>query len=164
MPTKWLDNRIRVHPWPILRLFMRVFVPLGHSLNRPRMDTNAHGSESELTETVIGSAFEIANVLGAGFLEKVYERALIRELALRGVSAKAQVSFPVCYKGKYVGEYLADLVVEEKVIVELKCVDRFANEHLAQCINYLKASSLRVALLINFQRPKVEWKRVLLDP
>ena len=162
--TKWLDNRIRVHPWPILSLFMRIFVPLGHSLNGPRMDTDAHGSESELTETVIGSAFEIANVLGAGFLEKVYERALIRELALRGVSAKAQVSFPVCYKGKYVGEYLADLVVEEKVIVELKCVERFANEHLAQCINYLKASGLRVALLINFQRPKVEWKRVLLDP
>jgi GxxExxY protein len=128
------------------------------------MDTDAHGLESELTETIIGSAFEIANVLGAGFLEKVYEWALIRELALRGVGAKAQVSFPVCYKGKYVGEYLADLVVEEKVIVELKCVERFADEHLAQCINYLKASGLRVALLINFQRPKVEWKRVLLDP
>ena len=96
-------------------------------------------------------------------LEKVYERALIRELALRGVRAKAQVSFPVCYKGQYVGEYMADLVVEEKLIVELKCVDRFANEHLAQCINYLKASGLGVALLINFQRPKVEWKRVLLD-
>ena len=63
------------------------------------MDTDAHGSESELTEAVIGSAFEVANVLGAGFLEKVYERALIRELALRGVNAKAQVSFPVCYKG-----------------------------------------------------------------
>ena len=61
------------------------------------------------------------------------------------------------------GEYMADLVVEEKLIVELKCVDRFANEHLAQCINYLKASGLGVALLINFQRPKVEWKRVLLD-
>jgi GxxExxY protein len=128
------------------------------------MDTDAHGLESDLTENVIGSAFEIANVLGAAFLEKVYERALIRELALRGFSAKAQVSFPVCYKGKYVGEYLADLVVEEKVIVELKCVERFANEHLAQCINYLKASGLRVALLINFQRPKVEWKRVLVDP
>jgi GxxExxY protein len=102
-------------------------------------------------------------VLGAGFLEEVYERALIRELAFRGVSAKAQVSFPVCYKGQYVGEYVADLVVEEKVIVELKCVDRFANQHLAQCINYLKASGLRVALLISFQEPKVEWKRVLLD-
>jgi GxxExxY protein len=102
-------------------------------------------------------------VLGAGFLEKVYERALIRELALRGVNAKAQVSFPVCYKGQYVGEYVADLVVEEQLIVELKCVDRLANEHLAQCINYLKASGLHVALLVNFQRPNVEWKRVLLD-
>ena len=126
------------------------------------MDTDAHGSESDVTEAVIGSAFEVANVLGSGFLEKVYERALLRELAFRGVSAKAQVSFPVCYKGQYVGEYVADLVVEEKVIVELKCVERFANEHLAQCINYLKASRLRVALLINFQKPKVEWKRVLL--
>jgi len=67
-----------------------------------------------------------------------------------GIRAQAQVSFPVCYKGQYVGEYMADLVVEEKLIVELKCVDRFANEHLAPCIN--------------FQRPKVEWKRVLLDP
>ena len=102
-------------------------------------------------------------MLGAGFLEKVYERALIHELALRGVSAKAQVSFPISYKGQYLGEYAADLVVGEKVIVELKCVDRFANEHLAQCINYLKASRLSVALLINFQKPKVEWKRVLLD-
>jgi|SRR5579862_5596328 len=125
------------------------------------MDTDIHGSD--LTEAVIGADFEVANVLGAGFLEKVYERALIRELALRGVHVKAQASFPVCYKGQYVGEYVADLVAEEKLIVELKCVDRFANEHLAQCINYLKASGLRVALLINFQRPKVEWKRILLD-
>src|ERR1700692_1282762 len=115
------------------------------------MATDAHGFESDLTEAVIGSAFEVANVLGAGFLEKVYERALIRELASHGVNAKPQVSFPVCYKGHSVGEYFADLVVEEKVIVELKCVDRFANEHLAQCINYLKVSRLRVALLINFQ-------------
>ena len=127
------------------------------------MDTDAHGLESELTEAVIGSAFEVANGLGAGFLEKVYERALIRELALRGVSAKAQVSFPVCYKGQYVGEYVADLLVGERLMVELKCVDRFASEHLAQCINYWKASGLRVALLINFQKPRVDWKRVLLD-
>jgi GxxExxY protein len=89
------------------------------------MDTDGHESESDLTEAIIGSAFEAANVPGAGFLEKVYEHALIRELAIRGVSAKAQVSFPVRYKGHYVGEYVADLVVEEKVIVELKCVDRF---------------------------------------
>lgn len=88
---------------------------------------------------------------------------MLRELGLRGLGAKAQVSFPVCYKGQYVGEYVADLVVEEEIIVELKYVGRFVNEHLAQCINYLKASGLRVALLINFQRPKLEWKRVLLD-
>ena len=102
-------------------------------------------------------------MLGAGFVERVYERVLLRELALRGVKAKAQVPFRVCYKGQYVGEYLADLVFEEKLIVELKCVERFANEHLAQCTNYLKVSGLQVALLINFQRPKVEWKCVLLD-
>ena len=127
------------------------------------MDTDAHGSESDLTEAVIGSAFEVANVLGAGFLEKVYERAMAHELALRGMAAKSQVSFPISYKGKYWGDYLADLVVEEKLIVELKCVDRFANQHLAPCINYLKASGLRVALLSNFQKPRIEWKRVLLD-
>ena len=115
------------------------------------------------TEAVIGAAFEVARVLGPGFLEKVYERALIKELGLRGVSAKAQVSFPVCYKGQCVGEYIADLVVADTVIVELKCVERFSNEHLALCINYLRASGLGVALLFNFQRAKIEWKRVLSD-
>jgi GxxExxY protein len=132
-------------------------------LQKPRMHPDTHGLEPDLTEAIVGSAFEIANVLGAGFLEKIYERALIRELALRGIDAKAQVSFPVSYKGQYLGEYVADLVVEGKIILELKCVDRFSSEHLAQCINYLKASGLGVALLINFQRPKVEWKLVLLN-
>jgi GxxExxY protein len=127
------------------------------------MDTDAHGWEWDLTEVVIGCAFEVVNVLGPGFLEKVYERALLHELALRGIPAKAQVSFPVSYKGQFVGEYWADLVVERKLLVELKCVEHLANEHLAQCINYLKASSLPVALLINFQKPKLQWRRILLD-
>ncbi|MGC4052063.1 MAG: GxxExxY protein [Paludibaculum sp.] len=127
------------------------------------MDTDTHGSEAEITEAVIGAAFEVANVLGAGFLEKVYERALLRELGLRGVRAKSQVSLPVGYKGQYIGEYVPDLIVEDRVIVELKCVECFANEHLAQCINYLKASGLHVALLLNFQRSKVAWKRVVFD-
>lgn len=112
---------------------------------------------------MIGAAFEVANVLGAGFLEKVYERALMRELGLRGVRAKSQVALPVRYKGQCIGEYVADLIVQDRVIVELKCVECFANEHLAQCINYLKASGLRVALLLNFQRSKVAWKRVVFD-
>jgi GxxExxY protein len=111
---------------------------------------------------VIGAAYEVSNQLGAGFLEKVYERAMTRELALRGLDVKSQVSYSVVYKERTVGEYLADLVVDNRVLVELKCVDSFSSEHVAQCINYLRASSLRFALLINFQHPKVEWKRIIL--
>ncbi len=115
-----------------------------------------------LTESVLGAVFEVSNTLGAGFLEKVYERALLRELALRGISAIAQASFAVIYKGQSVGEYFADILVENELVIELKCVDRLANEHTAQCLNYLKASGRTVCLLVNFQKPKVEWKRVVL--
>jgi GxxExxY protein len=114
-----------------------------------------------LVDGVVGAAYEVSNVLGAGFLEKVYERALARELALRGFAVRTQVPFPVEYKGQMVGEYAADLLVENQLIVELKCAETFSNDHLAQCINYLKAAKLRLALLINFQKPKVEWRRVV---
>ena len=132
------------------------------------MDTNAHEWAApspdvidEIVQTVIGCAYEVSNVLGPGFLERVYEHAMIRELTLRGVRVESQVRFPVAYKGQCVGEYLADLVVEGSVLVELKCVETFSNEHMAQCINYLKASHLRIALLINFQKPRVDWKRII---
>lgn len=115
-----------------------------------------------LTERVIGAVFEVANTLGAGFLEKVYERALIRELQVRGLKVAAQASFSVVYKGQCVGSYFADMVVEDAVVVELKCADRLTDAHLAQCLNYLKASGKRVCLLVNFQRAVVEWKRVIL--
>ena len=116
-----------------------------------------------LVEHVIGAAYEVSNVLGAGFLEKIYERALMEELIARGVPVKAQAPFPVTYKGKHIGTYSADLLVEDRLLVEVKCVDGFSNEHLAQCINYLKASGLHLALLINFRRPRVEWRRVVHD-
>jgi GxxExxY protein len=103
----------------------------------------------------------VSNILGAGFLEKVYERALLRELHAQGLRAKSQVRCPVFYKGQRVGEYLADLVVEGELVIELKCVEQFSNEHMAQCINYLRASGRSVALLLNFQRPKLEWKRII---
>jgi GxxExxY protein len=112
-------------------------------------------------ESVVGAAYEVSNVLGAGFLEKIYERALMEELGLRGLRVKTQAPFAVAYKGKHIGTYAADLVVEERLLVEVKCVDQFSTEHLAQCINSLKASGLRLALLINFRRPKVEWRRVV---
>ena len=115
-----------------------------------------------LTERVLGAVFEVSNILGAGFLEKVYERALLTELRLRGMGAVGQVSFAVTYKGQVVGQYFADILVEDELVVELKCVERLSNEHMAQCLNYLRASGLRYCLLINFQKPKVEWKRVIL--
>ena len=116
---------------------------------------------NSLTEQVIGALIEVSNALGAGFLEKVYERALLRELGLRGIRARPQVSFTVSYKGLPVGEYFADILVEETLVIELKCVDRLANEHTAQCLNYLRASGRTLCLLVNFQKPKVEWKRIV---
>lgn len=126
------------------------------------MNTDEHGFDS-LTELVLSSIFEVSNTLGAGFLEKVYERSLLRELSLRNIKVTTQTSFPVTYKGQNVGEYFADLLVENVLLVELKCVDRLAPEHTAQCLNYLKVSGRTLCLLVNFQRPKVEWKRIVLS-
>jgi len=126
------------------------------------MNRDEQGSIESLTDRVLSAIFEVSNTLGAGFLEKVYERALLRELALRGIFAIAQASFAVVYKGQSVGEYFADILVEDVLVVELKCVERLASEHTAQCLNYLRASGRTVCLLVNFQRPKVEWKRIVL--
>ena len=123
---------------------------------------NADGNNDSLTERVLGAVFEVSNNLGSGFLEKVYERALLRELSLRGIRASSQASLTITYKGQCVGEYFADILVEDVLLVELKCVDRLANEHTAQCLNYLRASGRTRCLLVNFQKPKVEWKRIAL--
>jgi GxxExxY protein len=116
---------------------------------------------TDLTEKVLGAVFEVSNTLGAGFLEKVYERALLIELGIREIQAKNQSSLAVTYKGQCVGEYFADILVEDVLVIELKCVEHLGNEHMAQCLNYLRASGQPVCLLINFQRPKVEWKRIV---
>ena len=116
-----------------------------------------------LTDQVLNAAFEVQNTLGAGFLEKVYERALLRELTLRGLRAVPQTDYEVCYKGEPIAHYQPDLVVEDELLVELKCVDRFAPEHTAQCLNYLKVTGKTRCLLINFDKPKLEWKRIVLN-
>jgi GxxExxY protein len=128
------------------------------------MNTDEHGFPDPLTGRVLGAVFEVSNTLGAGFLEKVYERALLLELKLRAIGAVAQASFPVRYKGRCVGEYFADLLVENAVVIELKCVERLGNEHMAQCLNYLRASGMEVCLLINFQKSSVEWRRIVHSP
>ena len=102
-------------------------------------------SIDSLTESIIGAAFEVSNTLGAGFLEKVYQRTLLRELKLQGIQAESQVHFSVIYKGRNVGDFFADIMLEGKLVVELKCVDRLSNDHTAQCLNYLKASNKMLA-------------------
>lgn len=117
----------------------------------------------ELSERVIGAFFEVSKMLGPGYLEKVYERALVAELQMRGLAVSSQTSFEVEYKGLVVGTYVPDILVEDSLIVELKCVDRLREEHSAQCLNYLKTSGRPVCLLVNFQRPSVEWRRIVLS-
>jgi GxxExxY protein len=102
-------------------------------------------------------------VLGHGFLEKVYEKALMFELRGRGLSVKNQVPLEVSYKEQIVGEYFADLLVEGRVIVEIKAVANLLREHQAQLLNYLKATGICNGLLVNFTRDKAEIKRMVLD-
>src|SRR5688572_4956511 len=120
--------------------------------------------QNALTENILSAVFEVANTLGAGFLEKVYHRALIQELRSRGMQVIAEAAFRITYKGQFVGEYFADVLVDDTVVIELKCVDRLSNEHMAQCLNYLRASRKEICLLVNFNRPKVDWKRIVNSP
>jgi GxxExxY protein len=115
----------------------------------------------ELTEKINGSAFRVQNHLGCGFLEKVYENALRVELVAAGLKVATQVPCRVLYGGAVVGEYVADLVVDDAVIVEIKACDGLNNVHKAQAINYLAASNLNVALLLNFGKPRLEVRRLV---
>lgn len=124
------------------------------------MNADKRSQMSDLTGLVIASAYEVSNVLGVGFLEKVYRRAMLHELRQCGLRVEEEKRLVVHYKGAVVGDYYADLLVEDVLLLELKCVSAFAPEHMAQTLNYLRATDLRRALLLNFQKPHVEVKRV----
>ena len=115
----------------------------------------------KITETVIGCAFEIINELGIGFLESVYHNALCLLLKQKGLRVSIQHPIKVQFRGECVGDFFADLFVEECLIVELKAVKALAPEHQAQTINYLRATGIEVGLLINFGNPKLEFKRLM---
>ena len=117
----------------------------------------------DITYQIRGAVFEVNKVLGYGFLEKVYEKALMIELRSRGLSVENQVPLKVSYKEQIVGEYFTDLLVEGRVIVEVKAVTNLLKEHQAQLLNYLKATGIQVGLLVNFTREKAEIKRLVLD-
>jgi GxxExxY protein len=117
---------------------------------------------SEVTEKVIGCAYKVSNALGCGFLEKVYENALAHELRKAGFRVDQQERVKVFYDGVEVGYYDADLIVEGKLIIEVKALRTLEDSHKAQCLNYLKATGNRLGLLINFGSPRVEVRRVAL--
>jgi len=113
----------------------------------------------ELTSTILSACFEVSNELGCGFLESVYEKALVLVLREKGLRVESQVPLQVKFRGCIVGEFYPDIVVEDNVLLELKAVKKIAPEHIAQVLNYLKATEKPVGMLVNFGNAKVEYRR-----
>ncbi len=121
-----------------------------------------NGGINLLTERIIGCALTVLHTLGTGFLEKLYENALVHELRKSGLAVSQQHPIVVRYDGIVIGEYTADLLVERTVLVELKAAKALDEIHRAQCLNYLKATGLHLCMLLNFGRPRLEIKRIVL--
>jgi GxxExxY protein len=114
----------------------------------------------DLSFQLMSAVFEVHNVLGSGFLEKVYENALVKEFGIRNIPVETQKGIAVSYKGENIGSYYADLLVDNKIIIELKSVEKLTRLHEAQLLNYLKASGMKLGYLINMGGKKVEYKRM----
>ena len=127
------------------------------------MNTDGHGLVGEdQTREIIGCAMEVINVLGHGFLEKVYENAMCVEMRLRGITYRQQPHYDVLYKNELVGEYVPDLIVLDSVVVDAKTIDNITDHEIGQILNYLKIAGFRVGLILNFKHAKLQWKRVVL--
>lgn len=124
--------------------------------------TNGKIFAAELTYQIRSCVFAVSNELGPGFLERVYQNALAIELREAGLAVRKQCPIVVRYKGQIVGDYIADLVVEERVLIELKAVKALLAEHEAQILNYLRATQIKIGLLINFGQPRAQIKRFVL--
>ena len=125
---------------------------------------NANGSVLDaLPNRIIGCALAVANTLGNGFLEKVYENALALELRQAGLAVAQQHGITVTYKGATIGEYFVDLLVADAILIELKTVRALDRVHHAQCVNYLRATGMHLCLLMNFGTPRLEIRRVVMD-
>jgi GxxExxY protein len=123
------------------------------------MDRIERMKHREITSKILECSFEVINELGTGFLESVYENAMVVALAQKGLSVDSQVALKVKFRGVIVGEYYADIIVDNKVLVELKAVSKIAPDHKAQIINYLNATGIDVGLLLNFGNSKLEYFR-----
>jgi GxxExxY protein len=114
-----------------------------------------------LTGQIIGAALEVHHILGPGFIESIYHRALLRELHLRNLSTQTELQLDIRYKDEVVGKHRLDIIVENAVVIELKAAGGIAGIHIAQVISYLKATGLEVALVFNFGQPELSWKRLI---
>ena len=129
-------------------------------IHTDKMDAHRY-KYSDLTEKIIGCAFEVQNGLGCGFLEKVYHKALAYELKQKGFKIDINKGIKIFYKEEEMGLYIPDFIIEDKIIVELKTVEFLTKVHMAQVINYLKATGYKVGLIFNFNRPRLEYKRIV---
>ena len=129
------------------------------------MDTDGHkyeGLHAALTFEIVGCAMEVMNELGHGLHEKPYENSLAVEFGIRSMEVGQQSRFEVRYKGVVVGEFVPDLIINKSVVVDAKVIDRITDIERGQMLNYLRITKLRVGLVLNFRRPKLEWERLLL--
>ena len=127
------------------------------------MNTDKHRLVHEdETRRIIGCAMEVLNTLGHGLLEKPYENALVVEFQRQGISCQQQPRFDVVYKGVKVGEYVPDLIVFDKVVVDTKVIEKITDHEIGQVLNYLKITGLKLGLVLNFRRARLEWKRIVL--
>ena len=129
------------------------------------MNTDQRGfnlPEGTVTHAIIGAAFDVLNGIGHGLHEKPHENALVVEFGLRELGLEQQKPFPVIYKGIKVGEFIPDLTVDSSVIVDAKVIDRITDIERGQKLNYLRITGLKVGLIINFKKPKLEWERIVL--
>ena len=138
-------------------------MPQMHGINGMDLDPDNAAPTAvffDITEKIISCAFTVINTLGSGFLEKVYENALAIELSHMKLQVVQQKPIEIRYREILIGEYVADLLVEDKVLVELKAVQGLEDIHYAQCLNYLKATGFKVCLLLNFGKPELQVRRI----
>jgi GxxExxY protein len=126
------------------------------------MNTNKDILHKDLSYKIIGLAMQVHNKLGFGFLEKVYENALMILLKREGIEAKQQTAVAVYFEGEKIGDYYADILVEDKIILELKSVEKIVDAHRAQVLHYLKATGLQLAIILNFAKEQLESERLVL--
>jgi GxxExxY protein len=125
------------------------------------MNTDKLKFQEEIQQ-IIGASFEVLNALGHGFFEKVYEKALSREFTVRSIPYKSQESFKIIYKEELVGEYIPDLIAFDRIIIELKTIEKITDHERGQALNYLKVTGREAALILNFKRAKLEWEKLVL--